>query len=93
MIYQTDLEADFSTSSLNTLISHLTISTIQRYSLRHSLWAVLDRSIRPDPILLSPSVDSLKVLFFKLEIIKVGLPINTRHSIDLKTYPDPLWGD
>ena len=46
---------------------------------RDVLRLVLVRSIRPDPILLTPIIDSLKVFLLKLEIFKVG--------------PDPLWSD
>jgi hypothetical protein len=72
---------------------HLPISTHSLGSPEiDSLWLVLVRSIGPDPVLLSPGVDSLKVLFFKLEIVKVGLDrqslINTFES-----YPDPLWSN
>jgi hypothetical protein len=74
LVYQTFIAAGFSTSSPNTLIFHLPISTHSLGSPEvDSLWLVLVWSIGPDPVLVSPGVDSLKVLFFKLEIVKVGL--------------------
>jgi hypothetical protein len=64
------------------LISHLIVSVFLPPSRSQSsdvLRLVLVGSIRPDPILLTPRIDSLKVFLLKFEIFKVG--------------PDPLWSD
>lgn len=50
-----------------------------RFQNGHVLRLVLVGSIRPDPILLTPRIDSLKVFLLKLEVFKVG--------------PDPLRSD